>query len=143
MNIHGEWEISVIRQILVRSTAGVFNEQGTLAVFKETQEKAPIGAPWVGLTNAENWEMSGASSLQMFPKMREWAFAHNCQALAIVVTSELKKKIHQTQTGQFPEDRVAYFSDLAQACAWLSEKGFPISVDEYPHRAFISRTAAS
>nr|WP_315466470.1 hypothetical protein [uncultured Undibacterium sp.] len=140
MKIHGEWEISVIRQILIRSTAGVFNEDGTLAVFKETQEKAPIQAPWVGLTNAENWEMSSASSLQLLPSMREWAFAHNCQALAIVVSSELKKKIHQAQTGQYSEERVGYFSSLDQACDWLSQKGFAISADEYPHTEFIART---
>jgi hypothetical protein len=139
-NIHGEWEISVIRQILIRSTAGVFNAQGTMAVFKETQEKAPTQAPWVGLTNAENWEMSGTSSLQLFPGMREWAFAHNCQALAIVLPSELKKRIHQTQTGEFGEDKVAYFSTLEQACEWLSHKGFSISPDEYPHREFIAKT---
>ncbi|MBR7801336.1 hypothetical protein [Undibacterium fentianense] len=140
MKIHGEWEISVIRQILIRSTAGVFNREGTLAVFQETQEKAPIQAPWVGLTNAENWEMSGAESLQLFPSMREWAFAHQCQALAVVVPSELKKKIHQTQTGIFSKDQVAYFTRLDAACEWLTQKGFRISPEEYPHAEFIRRT---
>ncbi|MFZ6819959.1 hypothetical protein [Undibacterium sp. Ji22W] len=140
MKIHGEWEITVIRQILIRSTAGVFNEEGTRAVFQETQQKAPISAPWVGLTNAENWEMSGASSLQLFPGMREWAFANNCAALAIVVPSELKKKIHQHQTGEFSQDRIAYFSNLTQACEWLCSKGFAIRADEYPHHEFIRRT---
>lgn len=140
MKIHGEWEISVIRQILIRSTAGVFNEEGTRAAFEETQQKAPSNAPWVGLTNAENWEMSGAASLQLFPGMREWAFANNCVALAIVVPSELKKKIHQAQTGDFGQDRVAYFSTLDQACVWLTAKGFAISADEYPHQEFIRRT---
>ncbi|MBC3872709.1 hypothetical protein [Undibacterium flavidum] len=140
--IHGEWEITVIRQILIRSTAGVFNEEGTRAVFEETQMKAPIAAPWVGLTNAENWEMSGATSLQLFPGMREWAFAHHCVALAIVVPSELKKKIHQHQTGDFGHDRVNYFSNLEQACEWLTAKGFPIREEEYPHRDFIRRTKA-
>lgn len=138
--IHGEWEISVIRQIIVRSTAGVFNEEGTLAAFKEFQEKAPITAPWAGLTNAENWEMSSAVSLQRISAMRDWAFAHQCQALAIVMPNKLKKKIYQTQTGEFGEDKVAYFFELAQACEWLTGKGFAISVDEYPHQDFIART---
>ncbi len=140
MKIHGEWEISLIRNILVRSTAGVFNNEGTLAVFEETKATAPIQAPWAGLTNAENWEMSSASSLQMFPGMREWAFENNCKCLAIVVPSMLKKKIHQQQTGHFPEELVRYFTDLEQACQWLSERGFAITADEYPHHAFIERT---
>lgn len=143
MKIHGEWKISLVRNILVRSTAGVFNNEGTLAVFEETKATAPIHAPWAGLTNAENWEMSTASSLQLFPSMREWAFENNCHCLAIVLPSLLKKKIHQQQTGQFPEEFVRYFSDLDQACAWLSGKGFPITADEYPHYDFIERTRHS
>lgn len=140
MKIHGEWEISVIRQILVRSTAGTFNEEGTLAVFKEFQQKAPIQLPWAGLSNAENWEMSTAGSLQLFPAMREWAFSHNCQALAVVLPSKLKTKIHQSQTGKVHEDQLAYFTKLEEACTWLSVKGFPISAEEYPHHEFIRRT---
>jgi hypothetical protein len=72
--------------------------------------------------------------------MRDWAFAHQCQALAIVMPNKLKKKIYQTQTGEFGEDKVAYFFELAQACEWLTGKGFAISVDEYPHQDFIART---
>jgi hypothetical protein len=140
MKIHGDWEITVIRQILVRSTAGIFNEEGTLAVFKETQEKAPIHAPWAGLSNAENWEMSGASSLQMIRGMRIWAFENNCAGLALVLPNTLKQKIHQQQTGAVTDPRVAYFSELAEACVWLSERGFTITEAEYPHRAFIERT---
>lgn len=140
MKIHGEWEITVLRNILVRTTAGIFNDEGTLAVFEETKQKAPIHAPWAGLTNAERWEMSTASSLQMFPGMREWAFANNCVCLAIVVPSVLKKKIHQQQTGDFPTDKVAYFNDLSSACAWLTKKGFSVSPEEYPHYDFLEHS---
>jgi len=140
MKIHGDWEITVIRQILVRSTAGIFNEEGTLAVFKETQEKAPTLLPWAGLTNAENWEMSGANSLQMIRGMRIWAFENNCACLALVLSNSLKQKIHQQQTNGVNDPRIAYFSKLKDACAWLSERGFPITEDEYPHRAFLDRT---
>ena len=140
MKIHGDWEITVIRQILVRSTAGIFNDEGTLAVFKETQEKAPIHALWAGLTNAENWEMSGASSLQMIRGMRVWAFENNCACLAVVVPNNLKQKIHQQQTDSVADPHVAYFSELGEACMWLSDQGFPITKEEYPHRAFLERT---
>lgn len=138
--IHGEWEISVIRQIIIRSSAGVFNAEGTLAAFKEYRDKAPISAPWAGLTNAVNWEMSNATSLQRIAKMREWAFSNNCKALAIVMPSKLKKQIYRTQTDDFEDERIAYFSDLEQACAWLTAQGFEISAEEYPHHDFIART---
>lgn len=140
MKIHGEWEITVLRQILIRSTAGIFNEEGTLAAIRETQQKAPIQLPWVGLSNAENWEMSGASSLQIIRSTREWAFANNCVGLALVLPNVLKRKIHQQQTKAENDPRIAYFFQLKDACAWLSAQGFPITEDEYPHRAFIERT---
>lgn len=140
MRIHGEWEITVLRQILIRSTAGIFNEEGTFAAFRETQQKAPTQLPWAGLSNAENWEMSGAGSLQMIRGMREWAFENNCACLALILPNALKQKIHQQQTDAVNDPRIAYFFQLKDACAWLSAQGFPITEEEFPHRAFIERT---
>ncbi|MFZ6846018.1 hypothetical protein [Undibacterium sp. RuTC16W] len=140
MKIHGEWEISLVRNVLVRTTAGSFNEQGTLACFRDTQEKAPVGTPWAGLTNAAHWEMSSASSLQAFPQMREWAFQHGCVCLAVIVPDQMRLAIHQRQTGNLPEHLVHYFSDMQEACIWLTSKGFPFAPADYPHAAFIERT---
>ncbi|MCU6435619.1 hypothetical protein LPB67_17710 [Undibacterium sp. Jales W-56] len=140
MKIHGEWEISLVGNVLVRTTAGSFNEQGTLACFRDTQKKAPVGTPWAGLTNAAHWEMSSARSLQAFPQMREWAFQHGCVCLAVVVPDQMRMTIHQRQTGNLPDNLVRYFSDMAEACAWLTAKGFPFTPEDYPHADFIERT---
>lgn len=141
MKIHGAWEITLVKNVLVRTTAGSFNEQGTLACFRETQEKAPVAQAWAGLTNAANWEMSNAASLQAFPQMREWAFAHGCVCLAVIVPNAVRMNIHQRQTGNLPQELVHYFSDMATACEWLTSKGFPFTPAEYPHTAFVTKTA--
>jgi hypothetical protein len=52
----------------------------------------------------------------------------------------VKTKIHQSQTGEFHEDRLAYFTKLEETYEWLSAKGFAIRAEEYPHQEFIRRT---
>ncbi|MBC3884580.1 hypothetical protein [Undibacterium griseum] len=140
MKIHGLWKISLVRNVLVRTTAGSFNEAGTQACFAETQQKAPVDKPWAGLTNAANWEMSNAAALQSFPKMREWAFQNNCVCLAVVVPSQIRQLIHQRQTGHMPENLVRYFSNMEEACDWLTERGFPFTIADYPHEDFVLST---
>ncbi|CAN5690412.1 hypothetical protein BH11PSE12_BH11PSE12_19810 [soil metagenome] len=140
MKIHGEWEITLVRNVLVRTTAGSFNDEGTQACFLETQQKAPSTMAWAGLTNAANWEMSSATSLQAFAHMREWAFTHGCTCLAVVVPNRIRMEIHRRQTGNAPQDLVHYFSSLETACTWLTGRGFAFTLDDYPHQAFVDRT---
>ncbi|MFA9276010.1 MAG: hypothetical protein ACEQSE_14165 [Candidatus Aquirickettsiella gammari] len=137
--IHGEWQISQVKDVLVTSLAGVFNEEGTRAYFAEALSKAPTDKAWAALSNSENWDMSCAASLELFAEMRRYAFAHQCQCLAVVIPSFLRKTIHQRQTGHFSEDKVAYFSNLEEACVWLQAKGFDFHTHDYPHTEFIQR----
>lgn len=139
MKIHGDWIITLVRNVLVRTTFGGFNEEGTWACFLDTKQKAPVGSAWAGLTNASHWEMSSMDSLKAFPEMREWAFANGCVCLAVVVQDNLRKEIHQRQTGNLPEDLVHYFSTIEDACLWLTARGFAFSVADYPHAEFIEK----
>lgn len=143
MKIHGEWAITLVRNVLVRTTSGSFNEDGTWACFRDTKQKAPVGSAWAGLTNAEYWEMSNIDSLQAFPEMRDWAFNHGCVCLAVVVPDTLRQEIHRRQTGNLPENLVHYFSTLKDACDWLTSRGFDFSVADYPHADFIAKTQKS
>lgn len=128
------------KDVLVTSMAGVFNEQGTRAYFAEALAIAATDKPWAALSNSENWDMSCAACLEIFADMRRYAFAHQCQCLAVIIPSFLRKAIHQRQTGNFPEDKVAYFSNLEDATAWLRVKGFDFYPQDYPHTEFIRRT---
>lgn len=138
--IHGEWQISLVKDVLVSSMAGVFNEQGTRAYFKEAMSTAVVDKPWAALSNSENWDMSCAACLEIFAEMRRYAFDHQCQCLAVIIPSFLRKTIHQRQTGNFSEDKVAYFTNLQEATAWLRAKGFDFYPHDYPHTEFIENT---
>jgi hypothetical protein len=138
MKIHGEWKITLVRDVLVRTTFGSFNDEGTLACYRDTQSKAPIGSAWASLTNAAHWEMSNIASLQSFAEMREWAFANGCVCVAVVMPDILRKEIHQRQTGNLSENLVRYFSTITDACAWLTSRGFAFSAADYPHTDFIA-----
>lgn len=139
MKIHGEWRISVVGDVMVRTTAGSFNERGTKAVFQETLEKMPQGRPWVTLGDARLWEMSNAASLQAIPAMRDWLFEHGCVGLAIVLPGVIRSLIFQRETGSTPNEQLQFFSTLEEACAWLTSLGFPFSVTDYPHSEFVSQ----
>jgi hypothetical protein len=140
--IHGEWQISLVKDVLVTTMAGVFNEPGTRAYFKEAIATAMIDKPWAALSNSENWDMSCAACLEIFAEMRRYAFDHQCQCLAVIIPSFLRKTIHQRQTGNFSEDQVAYFDNLEDATAWLRLKGFDFFPEDFPHYDFIQRTRA-
>ena len=137
--IHGTWAITLVGNVLVRTTAGNFNEAGTQACYEETKTKVPHAMPWAGLTNASLWELSTSASLKTFPTMRNWAFENGCVCVAVVIPSPLHTEIHRRQTGNFPPEMVSYFATLKDACAWLTEKGFPFTPNDYPHNAFVEK----
>lgn len=139
MKIHGDWIITLVRNVLVRTTFGSFNDEGTWACFLDTKQKAPAGSAWAGLTNAAHWEMSNIDSLQSITEMREWAFGNGCVCLAVVVPDTFRQAIHQRQTGNLSEELVHYFSTIEDACAWLTSRGFAFSVADYPHADFIEK----
>ena len=43
-------------------------------------------------------------------------------------------------TGEAPVDFLRYCATLDEACDWLSERGFPFTVDDYPHYEFLERS---
>lgn len=137
--IHGEWEITLVRNVLVRSTAGAFNLEGMLSCFQEFQQKVPA-TPWASLADGSNWEMSSAKALRTIQDMRRWTFSHHCVCSAIVIPGQLRRNIHQRESGDFPDELVRYFSDMEAACVWLTAKGFPFAPADYPHQEFIART---
>ncbi|MDE2428211.1 MAG: hypothetical protein KGM99_05750 [Burkholderiales bacterium] len=139
LKVHGEWEITLVRNVLVRSTAGSLNVAGMYACFQEVKAKAPATA-WASLSNGSNWEMSSAEALQTLKAMRQWVFSHHCACVAVVIPGLLRRNIHQRETGAAGEQNVRYFSSLEQACAWLSDRGFRITPEDYPHYAFLERT---
>ena len=140
MKIHGEWEITRVRNVLVQTVAGNFNEEGALARANELKVKVPGDGPWALLSNASNWDMGSADTLRIIAHTREWILSRGCAHIASVIPAGLRRSIHQGKTGALPPEVYRYFNDLDEACAWLTSLGFPITADEYPHRDFLQRT---
>lgn len=81
--IHGEWQISLVGNVLIRTFAGNFNDAGTLACYEEFQQKAPKDRPWASLADGRYWEMSTQSALHTYQEMRDWAFANGCEHIVL------------------------------------------------------------
>jgi len=87
MKIHGEWEVSQVRNVVVRAFAGNFNEQGVRAMFEDYKAIAPTGVAWASLAQGEYWEMAPTAALKAYTSMRDWAISHGCQCIAFVCPS--------------------------------------------------------
>lgn len=143
MKIHGDWEITLLGNVLVRSIAGHFNVEGTKAFIEEVRQKAPKNQAWAVLGNAENWEMSGKDSLKLLPQFHEWSIKNGCVCFAIVMPTKMHELIHQRIAGEISEEILKYCSTLEEACAWLNVKGFAITPQDYPHYDFLNKTKIS
>jgi hypothetical protein len=75
MKIHGEWEVSQVRNVVVRAFAGNFNEQGVRAMFEDYKAIAPTGVAWASLAQGEYWEMAPTAALKAYTSMRDWAIS--------------------------------------------------------------------
>ncbi|WP_428719173.1 hypothetical protein [Undibacterium curvum] len=139
MNIHGQWQLDLIGDVLVRTFAGSFNQQGTEALFAEVKMKIPKDKPWAALAHGAMWEMSTQDALHSYSSMSEWAFANGCVCIAFILPSKLHLDILRREAGVAQDPRYQSCASLEQACAWLTQRGFPISPELYPHRAFLNR----
>lgn len=139
MKIHGEWEVSRVRNVVVRAFAGSFNEQGVKAMFEDFKAIAPTDAPWASLAQGEYWEMAPAAALKAYTPMRDWAIAHGCQYIAFVCPSRFHLDIVQRNTGVVPGDDFYVCKTTEEACAWLTAKGFPFSVKDFQHQTFLEK----
>jgi uncharacterized protein YqgV (UPF0045/DUF77 family) len=140
MKIHGQWEISLLRNIVLSAVAGVFNEEGVEAEMRDFYALVPQGGAWATLINLSNWDMGSDITFKVVVKFHEWIFAHGCQRVAIVMPASFRRTIHQKNTSQFSADVFRYFGNFEDASVWLSEEGFFITADENPHQKFLERT---
>lgn len=140
MNSHGQWEITLVDKVLIRSTAGHFNLTGTLICHQELQDKAPKEGQWAFLENGVNWEMSSEESLHYIKEIRDWKFQNGCMYAAIITPNSISKTIYQRTTCAEPTEQVKYCDSLETAAQWLNSKGFSFSVENFPHTDFLNRT---
>jgi len=138
MNIHGQWQIDLVGDVLVRTFGGSFNQQGTEAIFAELQAKAPKDRPWAGLAHGAMWEMSTQDSLQSYTSMSDWVFANGCVCVAFILPSKLHLDVMRRQAGLAENPRYQSCSSLEQACTWLNQRGFAITPELYPHQTFLN-----
>ncbi|MBR7793320.1 hypothetical protein KDM87_11985 [Undibacterium sp. FT147W] len=139
MKIHGEWEVSRVRNVVVRAFAGNFNEQGVRAMFEDYKAIAPTGVAWASLAQGEYWEMAPTVALKAYTSMRDWAITHGCQCIAFVCPSRFHLDIVQRNSGIVPGDDFYVCTTTEEACAWLTAKGFPFSMQDFQHTVFLEK----
>lgn len=140
MKIHGEWQISLVRNVVIQTIAGAFNEEGARARSLELRGVAPLDQPWAILGNSSNWDMGTPATLKIVEETRDWSLLNGCVCIATVVPDSFRRSVHQENTRKLPSDVLKYCTTLEEACTWLSTRGFPILPEHYPHQAFLERS---
>jgi len=131
LDIHGEWRLRVIRDIVVSTISGSWNEEAMLAYCTEFKVAAASLTRFCSVAHFRNWGGFTAGAAAIGFENRDWAAAHGCACVAWVVEDELMRKwadIYGRQNKVVPQTRV--FATLAEAAAWLATKGFSIDADE-------------
>lgn len=136
MNAHGQWKVTRVRNVVVQTNGGNFNQQGVLGAFRDIRALALKDQPWAMLVDSRAWDMASEESLARLAQCRQWLHAHGCQHNACVMLPGLRRNIHQQHAGMLPAHAQQYFSTLEEACAWLTANGFPFSVADYPHHDY-------
>jgi len=131
LDIHGEWRLKVIRDIVVSAISGSWNEEAMLAYCAQFKVAAAPLTRFCSVAHFTNWGGFTAGAAAIGFENRDWAAAHGCACVAWVVEDELMRKwadIYGRQNEVVPETRV--FATLAEAAIWLATKGFSVDADE-------------
>ena len=139
MNVHGFWSVSRVEDVLVKTSAGDFNEQGVRASLAELEALFPKHGAWAALFDSSSWDMTTASNLEIIANFELQMVQQGCQRIACVVQPGLRQHIHKDFAGKLPPEQLQYFSKLNDACTWLTAQGFRISPETYPHHGFIKK----
>jgi hypothetical protein len=132
MRIHGKWSTALAGPVLLTYFAGNFNIEGAQARFEDLMRQAPVDTPWAAMNASQLWEASSLDALDSLRQQREWMFAHGCVCIATVLPDTFHQSMLRHGAGNFTEEQVRYFLSIEDACAWLTERGFPITPASMP-----------
>jgi hypothetical protein len=137
-NIHGFWQVSLVGSVMVKTSAGSFNEEGVRSSLADIEALVPA-TPWAALFDSSSWDMTTSGNLELIAEFESWMMAHGCQRIACVVRAGLRAHIHKQFAGKLAQEQLRYFSNLPEACDWLNEGGFAITPQTYPHQIFLQK----
>jgi hypothetical protein len=133
LEIHGEWQLKAVRDIVISTFSGSWNEEAMLAYFQEYQSAVGARTRYCALVLYADWRGVTPEAAAAGGVVRRWAQAHGCVCEAWVLTDpQIKKWVDlylRDDDGLHP---LRSFATNADAVAWLASQGFPLALDEVP-----------
>ncbi len=131
MDIHGEWQLKVVGDVIVSSLAGSWNDEAAAAYFEEYKNvAAPLGR-FGTLVRFDGWGGYTPEAEAIAHRLRRWSYDHGCACAAWVLEDALMKKWMELylryQEGLYETQA---FSALDEAIAWLAIRGFTLDPAE-------------
>lgn len=131
MEIHGEWRLKTVRNVVVTTLSGSWNEEASVAYFAEFRAAAePLGR-FCTLARYDAWGGYTPEAAAEAFALRRWAYEHGCACAAWVIEEPMMRKwieIYLRNSEKLHETRC--FAGMPEAVAWLAERGFSIDLTE-------------
>jgi hypothetical protein len=131
LEIHGEWQLKAVGNVLVSTLGGSWNEEAALAYFEEYKPLAePLGRYCI-LVRYDGWGGYTPEAEAVARILRCWAHDHGCVCAAWVLEDSLMKKwmeLFLRRADGLYETRA--FSTMPEAIAWLASQGFSLDPAE-------------
>ena len=134
MDIHGDWQLKVVGDVLVTTLGGSWNVEAALAYFEEYKSLAASLGRYGILVRYDGWGGYTPEAEAIMRQLRHWAHDHGCACAAWVLEDALMKKwveLFLRHSDGLYETRA--YSTAAEAIAWLATQGFTLDSAEALH----------
>jgi len=131
LEIHGEWQLKVVRDVVITTLGGSWNEEAAVAYFEEYKPAAEHLGRYCTLALYTAWRVYTPEAAAIVGKLRRWAYDHGCVCAAWVIEDVMMKKwieLFLRQDDGLHEVRA--FATVVEAVEWLATKGFTIDPAE-------------
>jgi hypothetical protein len=133
LNIHGEWHLAIVRDIVIASLSGTWNEEAMLAYALEYKALLKSPGRYCVLVRFDRWHGSTPEANLVAYGLRRWAYEQGCACEAWVEPDEIMRRWlnwYARDPDGMHEQRP--FATVEEAVAWLADLGFHIDLAELP-----------
>ena len=130
MEIHGQFKIRLINQIMEMTLSEAWNEECAIEAIKQFKTNARNLLPhkWACLIILDNWKLATPDVEPLVLELQKWCTENNQSVEATVLGREIiHAKQYQMDHYLFGMENTIeqkYFSTKDEALKWLKTKGF-------------------
>ncbi|MEP7702569.1 hypothetical protein [Paraglaciecola sp. 25GB23A] len=125
--------MKVVDRVLYVKFSGIWTKSNVKAIFADCQRQVSTikHQPWAAYIDVRDWIMPSMEAMDDLQQIYDWCLANNQTHEATICRFDMQKNIIG-DVSNYGADFQLYTQEPAEACRWLEQKGFTISLpDEF------------